>query len=313
MVCDSGKSANPTELGHTLMNPPRFVSISSDCPLRSEGQRSLKGYLKHWSLSRSPFRSGRTESIFLGEGHREALAGLAYFAGSRWKLALLVSEPRCGATTLLNHVRQWQGLGNTAIEAVVTNGGLSDAAATYRSLHAAFGLPLNSSDPKIEVNSAIRMSDKKGVQTVWMIDACDTRTIAIASELADRHRNLSIVASTRPDERIALSHAARKCSMRIDLSPISLADVTPFLNHGFQLANVFANPFTSSAQKRLHEFSAGVIGKMAELAESSLMLAANHELDTITADLVEATAEVSRLYSEHRQKTKSNRHASRAA
>ena len=273
----------------------------------------MNGYLKHWSLSRSPFRSRGTDSIFLGEGHREALAGLAYFAGSRWKLALLVSGPRCGATTLLNHVRQWQGLGNTAIEAVVTSGGQSDPASTYRQLHEMLDLPINNHNPQVDVNSAIRMSDKKGLQTVWMIDTCDTATIAIACELADRHRNLSIVANTRPDRRLALSHAARMCSMRIDLGPISLADVTPFLEHGFRLANKHANPFSASAQTRLHELSGGVIGELADLAESTLMLAANHDLDSITADLVEATAEVSRLYSEHQQETNSNRHASRAA
>ncbi|MGI9474116.1 MAG: hypothetical protein ACR2NZ_21425 [Rubripirellula sp.] len=247
-------------------------------------------------MSRSPFQSGDPDTFFSGESHREAMAGLAYFASSNWKLALLTGPRRCGTTELLKHVVQMQGLGGAAIDAILTSGGPSGPESLFATLRRAMGFRNESGEPKRDVETAIRESDRHGLRTVWMIDPCDINLVAIASDMAQRHRNLSVVMTGHSNERTTLSLAAGMCCMRIDMQPLSLSEVNDFLRHGMKGSGGTSLEFSENATVRLHELTDGIVGDLALAAESSLMLAANHSLQQVTPDVVEATMEIAHLW-----------------
>ena len=253
-------------------------------------------YLEYWSLSRSPFQSGEPETFYSGSSQREALAGLSLFASSEWKLAFLVSPPRCGTTSLLQQLDRMGGLGNVAIDSVITIGNQTHPDQVLATLRRALGYRTHVRDPKTDVDAVIRSSDRRGLRTVWLIDSCNPPTITLASEMVQRHRRLSVVAATRPEFRSALNSAAGMCGMQIDLEPWTLSDTHAFIQQGLRSSNGMATLFSEHAITRLHQITKGIVGEVSVVAESCLALAAQYQLRQVTPAIIDATMEISHLW-----------------
>jgi type II secretory pathway predicted ATPase ExeA len=81
---------------------------------------------QHWSLLRSPFSAVTTQDAFFsGNPQREAIARMDYMIQSGSRSALMLSHRGCGVTTLLKRLAGTSGFGGSAIQPVMTAGGVS--------------------------------------------------------------------------------------------------------------------------------------------------------------------------------------------
>lgn len=253
-------------------------------------------YLDHWSLKYPPFL-GNPDFFFSGQPQRETLAALQYFAASSWKLAFLTAVSQSGVTHLLDHLVSMRGLGDCPIDVILTQGS-SDHSSSIHQLGAAYSVD---GDTDIEVirhkiDAAIRQSDREGIRTLWLIEKCTVSNMSIASDLARKHRNFSVVATTQPDERTALQLSAGMCGMQIQLNQFCLQDTADYVETALRHAGGEQRIFSEASTARLHELSVGVIGDAAVIAESALTAAACRSLPMITPDIIDLVYEIHRQW-----------------
>jgi hypothetical protein len=248
------------------------------------------GYLSYWSLRGKPFVAPDPSLFFAGVPQREAIAGLSYFVNSRVKSAFLVAPRGCGTTRLLKYAMQMQGFGDCAVESIVTDG-QSERGDIRVDLIRALGYRSGGEDVREELGRALRTGDTGSVKTVWFIDRCQRPAASLAGRLVADHPNLSVVIATSPDEFGKRVVDVGRFGMRVDLTPLSLGDTVDYLQYCVQHAGGRESLFSDNAAVRLHELTGGVLGPLAVLAESSLVLAASHSMDQVGPAVIEATSD----------------------
>jgi type II secretory pathway predicted ATPase ExeA len=246
-------------------------------------------FLKHWSLQHLPFSPVTSpEFFFAGRGQREAIARLDYMVRTETRSALLLSERGCGATTLLRRVSGSSGLGNAAVDAVLTSGGVDTTAAALARL--AVGLLVDPfGDQTLQrISEAITASGRHQVRTLWLIDRCDAPTAELASRLSASHRSLLVVMCTAPQAASALHEQLDGCPLRIELPPFDLHDTVAYVRFCMAAAGAVGEVFDDSALVRLHELSDGKVAVLAALAQLGLAAAAQFGAKMVTADCIES-------------------------
>ncbi len=252
-------------------------------------------YLGYWGLKRRPFFQGSISAnesplFFAAAAQREAIAGLDYFVASTWNSAFLVAPPRSGMTWLMTRLAAARGFGDCAAEVVLTagNGTATDVLNQF-----ATGIGIRSSDEVTpeDLCRCIDASSRKGIRTVWMIDDCAAAAATVARDLVMGDGDLSVVMGCDADRVAKLTSVFGRCCMRIELEPIDVADSLRFIADALTHAGGKATMFTDAAVVRLHEMAEGRIASIADLAETTLQVAAGHRIDPITPSVVEAAVE----------------------
>ncbi len=248
-------------------------------------------YLRYWSLLRKPFLFQQGDDFFAGVPQREALAGLSYFVGGGEKLALLVCPSRNGLSWLLSHAKQMRGFGDRATELITTRGDQTDQQQTLVDLCLAMGFESVNGDVDRQIDQAIDGLQQQDVRMVWMLDQCRPCAAQIANEVASRHENLAVVFGTTPQSANQVILRLGKYPMQIDLSASSVDDACEYVRYCIERAGGDLQTISDNTAVRLHEVTGGRIGHLAVAAESSLALAANHQMERVTPAVVEAFAE----------------------
>ncbi len=246
-------------------------------------------FLKHWSLQHVPFAPVTSpEFFYAGRCQREAIARMDYMVRSETRSALLLSERGCGATTLLRRVAGSSGLGNAAVDAVLTCGGVDSHAAAVARL--AVGLAVDPFGDRAlqRISETIRASGRQQVRTLWLIDRCDPVTAELADILASSHRSLGIVMCVSTQSAAALHDKLDCCALRIELEPFELHDSIAYVRFCMATAGAAGDVFEDSALVRLHELSDGKVAVLAALAQLGLATAAKFGARTVSAECIES-------------------------
>jgi type II secretory pathway predicted ATPase ExeA len=246
-------------------------------------------FLQHWSLNHSPFgpvASG--DAFYAGLPQREAIARLDYLIRSETRSAVMLSERGCGATTLLSRVAGTSGLGNAAVDAVMTCGGVSSSAAAVARLAVTLGVDPFGDRAAQRVSETITAAGRNQVRTLWLVDRCDVHTARAAAMLATTTRSLCTVMCTSAQLANDLQGALDCCPLRIDLDPFELEDTIGYIRYSLALAGTTNDVFADAALVRLHELSDGKIAFIAAIAQLALMAAASTGAPLVTADCVES-------------------------
>lgn len=248
-------------------------------------------YLRYWALRRKPFLFQQSEEFFAGVPQREALAGVSYFVGSGESLSILRCPEQNGLSWLLSHVQQMRGFGDQAFEFVVTSSSDPEPQQVLGALFRALGFATKANDLNGQIDDAIGALRQRDVGLVWMLDRGHVQALIAARDLAQRHPNLSVLfGCAKPVARRA-AILLQACPMQIDLAMLSVDDVIEYVRFCLPRAGGESKMISDNTAVRLHEVTGGVLGRLATVAESSLALAANHCLDSVTPAVVEAVAE----------------------
>jgi type II secretory pathway predicted ATPase ExeA len=246
-------------------------------------------FLRHWSLNHSPFGPvTSTETFYAGLSQREAIARLEYLIRSESRSALMLSERGCGATTLLTRVSGTSGLGNAAVDAVLTSGGVNSPAAALARLAAGLAIDPFADHVAQRITEAITASGRNQVRTLWLIDRCDFHTASVAATLSATTRSLCTVMCTTSQLASELRGTLDCCPLRIDLEPFELDDTIGFVRYSLAAAGSLENVFDDAALVRLHELSDGKVAFVGAIAQLALMAAASTGAKSISADCIES-------------------------
>lgn len=244
---------------------------------------------QHWSLLRSPFSAlSSQDAFFSGDPQREAIARLDYMIQSGSRSAVMLSHRGCGATTLLRRIAGTSGFGGSAIQPVMTAGGVGSKRAALARLAVALSIDPFSDRLAQKIEESIRAAGRSQVKTLWLIDRCDAATAEAASTLASCSNSLAIVLATTLENAGTLQETLDYCPLRIDLDAFRLDDTMKYVRHAVAAAGAKTQLFDDSAIVRLHELTDGRIAMIAAMAELALMAAANAKCKSVHADYVEA-------------------------
>ncbi|TWU65779.1 MULTISPECIES: hypothetical protein [Crateriforma] len=251
-------------------------------------------YLKHWSLHSNPFGRCAEVGFFAGTPQREVIARFHCLVSGAMVGGLLMAEDGCGQTSLLRHLSQSTGFGDTAVQMIMTAGQVDSPDVPWQRI--AHQLRLQTTPSKVpgKVIDQIRSLGRQGVRTVWMIDDCDRQTAEVAGELIRRESDLTIVLGVNGESARDCCLALGQVPLRMELPPFSLEDSCRYVRWAMESvvaggrASEHSLPFTDTALVRLHELGEGRIGWIGRVAELALMIGSAHQLQKIDVALLES-------------------------
>ena len=238
-------------------------------------------YLKYWSLTHRPFLE---QSFFHGSPQREAIAGIAFFAASDTRYARLTGPARCGTTSLMQHVASMQGLGDCAVDMLISNAAARRVKADLPT-HLASVLGLPQGTTLAESRDVLRRNLQRGVRTVWLIDRVTPKVADVLQSWCEACLEISILAACQTS-----LGASSPDHQRIDLHPLSLDDALQYVQRGVQHAAGDPAIFSDAATVRLHELCHGRIADMAKMAEQALADAATSGDSFVKTETIDAVA-----------------------
>lgn len=253
-------------------------------------------YEVYWGLHTRPFRLGGAESYVSSPVHDEALARLHYLVEANHRLGLLLGAPASGKSLVLEvAAQQWRAVGATVARVSLV---ARDARETLWALAAGWGLDLDAATSQFDLWRAIadRLAEGRWQQTpvITLLDDADRA----ASDVLDVVLRLAHCEPTS-DSRLTVVLAAQTdrfselgrrllglVELRIDLAAWDLTDTHNYLSHCLARAGRPQSAFGEDAVIRIHELSEGVAGRIARLAELSLLAAAGQQLSLVDAHTV---------------------------
>lgn len=245
-------------------------------------------FLHHWSLEQNPFAPvASPEGFYAGRGHREAIARMEALTRLSTSSAVLFSERGCGVTTLLRRVAGTSGLGNAAIDAVMTSGGVQSIDAALARLAVELAIDPFAGRLEQRISHVIGAAARHQVRTLWLIDRCDAPTAQAAAMLAATNRSLCTVLALSSQSAPTLPDELEGFPLRIDLLPFDLDDTIGFVRFCVATAGATDELFDDAALVRLHELSDGKVAWIAATAQWALMTAASRGAPRVSAECVE--------------------------
>ena len=211
-------------------------------------------YLAYWSLDSSPFVHRDKNRFFSGTAQQNALARIQQFVESGRSVAILTGVSGCGTTQLLQYLSMHAGLGDTAVEMVLSQ-----------------GMP--------RANQITR--------TLWLVDA----NSANESERFLRSApDVSILIGATAETTNKLLTRLREKPTIIELTRMSACDARAYVDYSIRMVGGTRPIFTESAISQLHEYSAGRIREFAFFAEHALRESWVHHEDKIGTGTIDRVA-----------------------
>lgn len=237
-------------------------------------------YLGYWRLYRRPFLFPPGTDFFAGTPQREVLAGINDFIASDARIAFLCSPPTNGLSWLFTHLESMRGLGDRAVEIVVTGRGSSSRS----SLAAALGDVHDGADLHRVIDRSLRVLHRQGVQLVWLLDRPQAGHPADVAALARSHENLSVVmGGPSAGWRFPVPSGQRHT-----LAPLSMEDALRYVRYCMERAGGDPSSFPERAAIRLFQWSGGRVGRLAWAAEAALALTAHLGQRRVTTAIAES-------------------------
>lgn len=246
-------------------------------------------YLKYWSLQKTPFSRPETaDDFFPGRPQREAIARLDYLIRGGHTSGLMISQGRCGQTSLLRRVAESAGFGDCATDIVRTGAKGRSRDELLQHLAVRLGVTRWLSDRHRQVVERVVASGRQRVRTVWLIDDASLGAAEVASSLGAESPWFTAVLACSAETALKVAYSLGGCSLRIDLDPFALTDTAAFVRHQVAAAGGANELYTDGAIVRLHELGEGRVATIAKLAELSLPVAAAAKAAQVGVEHVEA-------------------------
>lgn len=255
-------------------------------------------YCDHFCLREKPFNmTPDPRFLFLSEGHRDALAHLAYGIDNRTGFIALTGEIGAGKTTVLRALLT-QLDPDRYCTALIFNPCLS-APDLLRAVNREFLLPsegLESPALLEALNRFLIRQHEKGKIVVLVIDEAQNlrpevlEQIRLISNLeTDREKLLQIVLSGQPEmvqllERKELRQLNQRIVVRYHLRPMTPHDTSLYILHRMKVAGAKGTPsFTKGSVQRIYRYSGGLPRLVNIAADRSLLAAYTRNAQTVTA------------------------------
>jgi type II secretory pathway predicted ATPase ExeA len=259
-------------------------------------------YLDYWGLREKPFAGGRTPPAYIPSStHEEALARLHFVVESQRRLGMLFGSPGSGKSFML-HVLARQ-LRRASTQAVAFSlQGLSPHEMLW-ALASRCGLHPDAATSCFElwrrVDDQLLANCRQEIATVVLLDDADSARRETLEQVVRLVRGepscpnrLTVVLAGRLQRMASLGpQLLELAELRIDLAAWEFPDTENYVRSGLQRAGRKDPAFSTEALLRLHELSAGAVGRVALLADLALLAAAGGRLPVIDAHTVEAVYE----------------------
>ncbi len=253
-------------------------------------------YLRHWSLLEKPFAHDASRRFYVGDPQREVIAGFNYLTSGEQAIAILLSSGGCGVTSLLKQVACTHGLGDCAVEVVMTDGNQTHAAGVAVELAGALGLSMDRSDIEDRIRSTVAVSANEKVKTIWLIDDCQPPAATFAQRLAGDMKMFSVVLAVDTHLQGQLAARLQRNADELEpiqmvLEPLSVGQTIDYVHESLRTAGGSWRCWSDEAMIRLHELGDGRLALMAPMAEQAMSLASHHRMDRVEPAVVEAVQE----------------------
>jgi general secretion pathway protein A len=242
-------------------------------------------YKAFFGLNDNPFSiAPNPHYLFLSDRHREALAHLTYGLGETGGFVLLTGEVGTGKTTVSRCLlRQLPENTDTAF--------ILNPALTELELLATLCDELKisySENPSLKqltdlISQYLLANHEQGRNTVLIIDEAQHLKAEVLEQLrlltnleTDTKKLLQVILIGQPElqqllKRQELRQLAQRITARYHLLPLTLEEVSLYVQHRLQVANRFEPLFTAKACKYLHKYSGGIPRLINLLCERALM------------------------------------------
>ena len=259
-------------------------------------------YLSHWNLDVCPFpRRLEPKSFYPSPAHEEALARLHFLVDEQHRLGLLLGGGGTGKSFLLRVFADRLRRGGRPVAAV----GLVGIEPSELLWLLVGGLGLNP-EPGLPLSALWRLlTDRlaeyryQHLQAVFLLDDADHATAEVLTQVMRLVKcdpcaasGLTVVLAGQ-DQRIGRlgTDLLELAELRIDLGRWEQCETEKYVEASLAQAGRTAAAFDSAALARLHELSAGVPRRVAQLADLALVAGASQNLEQIDAETVECVSQ----------------------
>lgn len=255
-------------------------------------------YLKYWQLLDRPFGHSALERCFCGASQAAATAAIERLICQDQAAGVLACEPGCGATSLMRRLSRSQGIGDRAVEVILTEGSADTQADAVERLAEAMGMPVEASDQPPEqlvhqIDSVITASGNRSVKVVWAIDCCTLPAARVATWLARLAPSFAAILVADPHsaiqfQQLLLESPTRSSRSPLRLGPLSYCETVRYVRESLRQVGGRGEIWTDSAVIRLYEVGQGRLATMSRAAEAAMMLAARHRMESVAAAMIDA-------------------------
>jgi general secretion pathway protein A len=261
--------------------------------------------LDHYGLREQPFGvTPNPRFLYLGPGHREALASLVYGIEAGRGFLALIAPPGMGKTTLLFQLLE--RLGGTA-RTVFLFQTQCDARGFMRSIMQDLGLGAGDNEDLVSLQSRLNQvlieelqARRKFVLVVDEAQNLDDSALEFIRMLSNfetpREKLMHIVLAGQPQlaEKLAspsMVQLRQRVSMFVRLQPLGVEDTGDYLAHRLRVAGYDGPPlFSPGAVSALNSLSGGIPRNINNLCFNALSLGYAGGRKTIEADIVREAA-----------------------
>lgn len=237
--------------------------------------------------------------LYLGHGHREALASLFYGIEENRGFLTLIARPGMGKTTLLFHLLEKSRHSARTAFLFQTQ---CNSREFLRFLLAEFGLPSQQEDlvgMHERFNNYLLEQASAGHRVIIVIDEAQNldpsvmETVRLLSNFeTSRGKLLQIILAGQPELATKLaSHSLRQLQQRIAsfnrLEPLAPHEVTEFIDHRLNVARHKGPPiFDNNAKVMIANLSEGIPRNINSLCFGALSLACGLNRKTIDTEII---------------------------
>jgi general secretion pathway protein A len=261
--------------------------------------------LDHYGLREQPFGvTPNPRFLFLGPGHREALASLVYGIESGRGFLALIAPPGMGKTTLLFQLLE--RLGGTA-RTVFLFQTQCDARGLMRSIMLDLGLGAGENEDLASLQSRLNQvlieelqARRKFVLVVDEAQNLDDSALEFIRMLSNfetpREKLMHIILAGQPQlaeklGRPSMVQLRQRVSMFVRLQPLDVPETGEYIDHRLRVAGYAGAPlFGRGAVSAVTELSGGIPRNINNLCFNALSLAYAGGRKTIDAEVVREVA-----------------------
>ena len=261
-------------------------------------------YLEHFGLTEDPFSTVPDPRFYYPSvKHREALACLVYAIQNHKGVALITGDIGTGKTMLCRSVLN-QIEGDT--EVALLDYTLLAPDEFHQAVCKSFDLSPDGTKFELRRRLGEYAEDQqvRGTDVVLIVDEAQNLSQEVLEELRSlsnlatpTHKLLQIILLGQPEFRGRISAPGmealnQRITLKFHLGPLSLEDTKAYIGHRLKKAGAENDAiFDEEAKETVHDATNGVPRLVNVLCDQALLMAYARDESTITAEIVEETAE----------------------
>lgn len=261
-------------------------------------------YRAFFNLQCKPFEVAPDAAfLWLGEKHREALAGLRYGILENKGFLLFTGEAGIGKTTLVNALLA--SLHDSVVAAVITDPA-RERLEFYNAIAAGFGLAREFTSKVeflLQFSHFLHKSGDEGKKVLLLIDDCQRLSQEMLEELrllsniekADAKLiNIFFVGQREFNDTLVQpqNRALRqRLTVKVDLAPFTAEESEAYIDHRLKVAGSTEKIFSTAAVRRIHQYAMGVPRRLNIICDHALVAACVQGRRNIDEKIVEECAQ----------------------